>query len=377
MHKKLLIVIFAVIIIALPLFSAIFMPNEEFPFSENENRYLAEFPKISLERLTNKSFMEGFDKWVSDMFIERESWIIIKNNSEKLLGKTEINGIYTEEDRMIQSWSDYSKPLTDKSLQALNDFAERHSEVPVYFMLAPTAQEIYSDTLPANAPVKSQKNYIKYCYDALPAVVCIDVTGTLTENRDRYIYYRTDHHWTSLGAYLGYAAAAQKMNYTAVSLGEFNIEHASGNFLGTLYSKTLDLSVTPDVIDFYTLAAGDPEVTLTTVSGEEVNKHDSLYFKEYLKKKDKYSAFLGPNSPVINIKSNLTDNDRKLLVFKDSYAHCLIPFYTKSYSEITVLDMRYINADYQTMINVEDFDQVLFVYNAVTFSEDGNLRKLG
>lgn len=377
MYKKLLIIIFAVLLAALPVLSAIYMPKEENAFSENENRYLASFPKISLDRLTNKSFMEGFDKWVSDMFAGRENWITAKNNTEKLLGKNEINGVYTRSDRMIQSWKDFDRTLTDKSLEAVNSFAKRHPEIPVYFMLAPTAQEIYYDTLPANAPAKSQKNYIKYCYDALTSVTCIDVIGTLNENRERYIYYRTDHHWTSLGAYFAYAAAASKMNYTALPLGDFDIEHASGVFRGTLYSKTLDLSVTSDIIDIYTVASGEPEVYLNIPGNRNEENFNSLYFREYLEKKDKYSTFLGTNSPVMNIKSGLKDNDRKLLVFKDSYAHCLIPFFAKNYSTITVLDMRYINVDYSELVNVEEYDQVLFVYNVISFSEDGNIRKLG
>lgn len=377
MHKKILIIVFMLTLVALPVFSLLFMPREEKPFSENENRYLETFPKISQERLLNKNFMNGFDKWTSDMFIGRENWIIIKNSTERLLGKTDINGVFTVDGRMIEIWNDYDKELTDQTLEAMNNFATAHSETPVYFMLAPTAQEIYSDTLPANAQIKNQKNYIRYCFNNLPDITGLDISGILTENRNRYIYYRTDHHWTSLGAYLAYATAAQKMGYTAIPIGQFNVEHASNDFRGTLYSKTLDLNIKDDIIDYYILAGGDPVLTINITNGEKVEEYSDLYFREYLSVKDKYSSFLGANSPVIDIKNEYTGNERKLLIFKDSYAHCLIPFYTKNYSRITVLDMRYINVDYNTLVNVEDYDQVLFMYNVVTFSGDGNLKKLG
>ncbi len=377
MHKKILIAVFAFILLFFPLYSLFTLPTEERPFSENENRYLAAFPKISFSKIMDKSFMTGFESWSSDMFAGREIWIQTMNGTEQLLGKKEINDVFISDNMLIQKWDGYNKNSVQKNLDAMNFFGREYSEIPMFIMLAPTSQEIYPEYIPYSAITENQKSFIKYVYEELTLFNSIDVTQTFQEHKERYIFYRTDHHWTSLGAYLAYLSSATKMNFTPIDLSDFNIEHASNSFKGTLFSKTLNNKITPDTIDYYTLSAGDPVVSVEIQNGDKVNTYDTLYFREYLEVKDKYSSFMGSNSPIMNIHSELIGNTKKLLIFKDSYAHCLIPFYTKNYSEITVVDMRYINTDYREFITVSDYDEVLFVYNVITFSEDTNLVKLG
>ena len=105
-------------------------------------------------------------------------------------------------------------------------------------------------------------------------------------------------------------------------------------------------------------------------------EYDSLYFREYLEVKDKYSSFMGTNSPLMTITSDENPNGQSILIFKDSYAHSFIPFLTNHYSNITILDMRYINAGYSSLVDIEEFDSVLILYNSITFSEDTGIRKL-
>ena len=102
--------------------------------------------------------------------------------------------------------------------------------------------------------------------------------------------------------------------------------------------------------------------------------HDGMYFREFLDVKDKYSTFFGQNMPMINV---ITGNPGgRLLVIKDSYAHSLVPFLANHYSEICMLDLRYIQISYKELVNVADYDAVLFVYNASTFMSDDDLKKL-
>lgn len=380
-HKILMIVLFAAISIIIPVITII--KSSELPakpFSETENRYLQEFPEISFDTITDKSFMEDFQEYFSDRFILREEWIGLKNNVDRLLGQKEIKGIFTEDGRMMEAWKSYDSASVEKNLAAMQSFSEKYKDVNMYFMLAPNAQEIYSDTLPANCGAASQKAFIKMCYDNTPSITSIDVYSSLYSSREDYIYYRTDHHWTSLGAYLAYNAASPIMRFTPYTIDKFNIEHASDSFRGTLYSKTLDNSITPDTIDYYTLAAGSPELKLTVYAdSNNAKEYDSLYFREYLNKKDKYSSFLGVNVPMLEINTKLpSENDNgSLLVIKDSYAHSLIPFLVNNYSKITVIDLRYINGVLSDMgVNVDDYESVLFMYNVITFSQDTNLRKL-
>lgn len=373
-HKIILVGAFFFFLLAMPILTLINLPGEDRPFSENENRYLSGFPEISFESYVDKSAMTGFEDWFSDRFFGREAWIKLKNSTERFIGKTEVNGIFTVDDRMMQVWEGYDPAFVDKNLAAINKFTEKNAGIPVYFMLAPTSQELYSHLLPDCTPTGSQSELNVYCRENLECGF-IDIFPVMKSHADEYIYYRTDHHWTSYGAYLAYAEAAKSLGYQPLPLSAFDIEHASSDFRGTLYSKTLDDSITPDIIDYYHNTS-DSNLTLTINDGMSVKDYDSLYFREYLDVKDKYSSFMGTNSPVMTITTEENNNGQSILIFKDSYAHAFIPFLTSHYSKITVLDMRYINASYNTLVDMEEYDSVLILYNAITFTEDSHIRKL-
>lgn len=373
-HKIILVGAFFLFLLAMPILTLINLPGEDRPFSENENRYLSGFPEISFESYVDKSAMTGFEDWFSDRFFGREAWIKLKNSTERFIGKTEVNGIFTVDDRMMQVWEGYDPAFVDKNLAAINKFTEKNAGIPVYFMLAPTSQELYSYLLPDCTPTGNQSELNAYCRENLECGF-IDIFPVMKSHADEYIYYRTDHHWTSYGAYLAYAEAAKSLGYQPLPLSAFDIEHASSDFRGTLYSKTLDDSITPDIIDYYHNTS-DSNLTLTINDGMSVKDYDSLYFREYLDVKDKYSSFMGTNSPVMTITTEENNNGQSILIFKDSYAHAFIPFLTSHYSKITVLDMRYINASYSTLVDMEEYDSVLILYNAITFTEDSHIRKL-
>ena len=384
-YKKIMIGLFAIFMLAMPILTLVFLSPEEKPFSENENRYLAEFPKLSFDSYLDEKFMNGFDDWISDRFIWREDWIMVKNKADQITGKAEINGVFIENDTMMQVWNGYDGAVLEKNIKAINRFVTGHPDIPTYFMLVPNAQEIYSDKLPPFAEVGDQKEFIDIFYSSLEGFAgTVDVYAGLEQNKDSYIYYRTDHHWTSYGAYLGYSAAGAQLGYTPIDISSFTVEHASYDFRGTLFSKTLDSGVTADIIDYYFLTQNEPAVKVyvykdyNASSGQVTyTEYDSMYFRKYLDVKDKYSSFLGQNSPIVTVESENAKSDKSLLVIKDSYAHSLVPFLTKEYSKVTMLDLRYINADFQTFVSLDDYDQILFLYNVITLSEDDrNIIKL-
>lgn len=372
-HKIVTVALFAAILIIIPVLTFVFMPSDPRPFSENENRYLSAFPNVTFDNFKNEKLMTGIEDWFSDRLFGREQWIKLKNSTERLIGKTEVNGIFTSDDRMIEVWKGFDSEYIGLHMNALNKFSEKYPDKQMYFLLAPTSQEIYSGLFPASAPIGSQTELLEYCRDSLKTMQTINVIPTLKMHADDYIYYRTDHHWTTFGAYLAYYDAAKAMGFKPSELGEYDIEHASSSFRGTLYSKTLDDSVTPDIMDYYHLK-GEKPVRLTVNDGSSVKKYDSLYFREYLDVKDKYSSFLGPNTPYMDIETGI--DGPSLLIFKDSYAHSLIPFLTAHYGRITVLDLRLIQNGYSSYAKPENYDQVMFIYNAITFSSSKDVRKL-
>lgn len=391
---KLMIGVFSVIILGISI-STLVLPKRE--SSENENRSLAKFPSLvneaKLEKAENfgdflgaikwnyiterkkASFMDDFETYFADHLVGRDLWVEGANTISKLTGKQEINGVYTVDNQMIQSFRKYDEEEVAKSIAAMNKFAERFPDKQMSFMLVPTAQELFKDKLPSYAGLLGEKDFIDKCYSQLEGIAPIDALSYLSEHKNEYLYYRTDHHWTSLGAYYAYCAAAKTLGYGAYGLNSFNVETVSSDFRGTLYSKTLDSGVPADSMDYYTLSNGEPKVTLKSINNGKETVYDSLYVRDYLKVKDKYSSFTGENAPVVEITTDV-DNGKNLLVIKDSYAHALVPFLSKHYSKITMIDMRYINTGLDSVINFDEYEQVLFMHNVITFTEDGSLKKL-
>ena len=363
------IAIFAVLLIVLPALT-LFLPKKT--FSVNENRYLQEFPVPTLKTLEDKSFMSAFEKFFSDHFVLREKWIQLKNQMEIITNKKVINGVYLTEKRLIEH-QELNEDIIKQNTEAINSFAEKYKK-PTFLMIVPTAESIYTDQLPLKAPYFDQKKVIDSIYTASNKnLTCIDVFTPLLSAKNQYIYYNTDHHWTSLGAYLGYFSSAKPLGFAHNEIDKFNVEHASHDFKGTLYSKTLYEKSTPDTIDLYHLSTGEPQVTVTVNSGQKSSEHQSIFFRNYLDKKDKYNTFLGQNEPCVSVKTDVT-NQKKLLIIKDSYAHSMVQFYMYHYSEITLVDLRYVNK-LSNYVSVDDYDQIMFVYNFASVNTDTSIGK--
>ena len=133
--------------------------------------------------------------------------------------------------------------------------------------------------------------------------------------------------------------------------------------------------MTPDTIDYYHLTKNAPKITMTVFDGAGETEYDSLYVRDYLEVKDKYSSFTGSNQPIIDIETDL-NNGKRLLLIKDSYAHSLVPFLANHYEKITMVDMRYINADLNYFLDLSEYTQALFMYNSVSFATDETARKI-
>jgi len=359
-------------LVLLPVFT-LFSKKES--FSQLENRTLQKKPEFSFDDWFDRKFMDDFEGYVSDHFAGRAMWVEAKLYAELLSGKKEVNGIYIADGRLIEKTPEPDYAAMDRSIEAINKFAGS-VQTPVYVMIAPTSAGIYTDMIPKNAPQTDQHSVIDYiCRNLDSNISSVDVYDILNASKSDYIYYRTDHHWTSLGAYYAYSTAIQKLGFSPVPFSKYDIEHASSEFLGTYYSRTLYDRLHPDIIDIYTSKDGAKVVSCTVSNGKEKNTYDSIYFRDFLKVKDKYSVYLGTNQPCIRIKTNL-QSDKKILIFKDSYANSFVPFLTQHFNEITVLDMRYINDYRQYDVNPDDYTHILFLYNSTTFSSEENIKKI-
>lgn len=371
--KKISIVMFSAVILLLALLT-VCLPKKE--MSEEENKVLADFPKVSVGSIFDGRFMSDLDEYFSDHFAFRTEWIAAETNVQKLLGRTEINGVYITKDRLIESIGQPNETAVAGSIDAINNYKQKFGEeMQVVLMLVPTAGEIYRNTYNEYAPVLDQTGFIQNVYGKLNGVDSVDVFSSLHAAQDSYIYYRTDHHWTSYGAYIGYAALSKTLGYNPIGYDMFNVEHASDEFLGTLYSKLLTNEEMADTVDLYYYSGKDVVTSVEVFDGTQTVSYDSIFFREHLDAKDKYSTYLGTNQPMITVNTNV-ENGQRLLMFKDSYSHEMVQFLCQHYEKITLVDMRYINQNFTLLADPAEYTQTLFLYNVGGFINETSLKKL-
>lgn len=339
--------------------------------SETENRPLQEYPIFTWERLVSGKFTSEFDEYMTDQFIFKDSWVGVKSDIERLLLKGKNNGVYFAQQGYLLEEFISSGQYFIRNLESINSFHEKLPELKTEVLLTPTAVSIYEDLLPAYAPIYDQKLMLQTASATLDLDV-IDVYSTLLEHKTEDIFYKTDHHWTTLGAFYAYQSLMNAIGQQPYQISDFEIKEVSNSFYGTYYSKANNHHLNPDSIEIF-LPQKDIDFSVSW-NGEETS-FDGLYDYEYLNKKDKYSMFLGGNQPLTVVKSNV-DNNKKLVVFKDSYAHCLVPFLALHFEEIHLIDLRYFNMNPYDYIRSNEFDQALFLYNLSTFGAEPNLIKL-
>ena len=201
---------------------SLILPDRE--FSQLENRNLEQAPKISLEAIDTGKFMEDAEDYVNDQIIGRDFWVALKAWSERVSGKQENNGVYFAKENTLISRVDTPEQSTlDTNAGYVNALVD-NVDVPVYFGIIPSAAEIWSDRLPEGAPTADEKAIIDRLYNAVQTHT-IDLYSALAQHKDEDLYYRTDHHWTSLGAYYGYTALMDAMGLEAVPLDEIGRAH--------------------------------------------------------------------------------------------------------------------------------------------------------
>ena len=346
-------------------------PDRE--FSEMENRNLEQMPALSADSLLSGQFMRRFETYTTDQFVGRNLWVALKSSTERILGKHENNNVYfCDEDTLITRFDQPDAQKLAENLSYVNTFVE-NAGVPVTFSLIPTQACIWADRLPDGAPNASQSAILEQAQAAVPGAIWADLYTPLWEHRGEDIFYRTDHHWTSLGAYYGYTALAQALGYTPVPLDTYNETIRSTEFYGTVFSSSGVRWVSPDTITTY---VPDTGITVTSYTydnaGNPVEVPRALYDTSFLSVKDKYSMFLGGQQSLGVVRTPNADKP-KLLIIRDSYTDSLVPFLTPHFSEIHLIDLRYYKLSIADYIQQNGIDQALVLYSVPNFVTDSNL----
>ncbi len=356
-------------------FLSIFLTKDN-EYSENENRYLTTKPDISMEEVASGKFMDTFETYLNDQFPLRDKWIALKTDIQQLFGKTDVNGTYLGSDGyLFEKWTenDFQQENLQKNIESVKNFAQTNNDIKGTILIVPTASLPLQDKLPKNAPVFNQNKAFDMIYSNLGKnCEWIDMRLVLEAHKNEYIYYKTDHHWTTFGAYLGYAEW-QRQHGNNVQLSDYNITLAANNFKGSLYSKVLNRDSALDEIYLYDKIQ-KPTYEVHYNFGK--TQTDSVYELNRLYEKDKYQVFLNGNHPELTISTNV-NNNKHLLLFKDSFANAFIPFLLSDYETIHIIDLRYFKGDLNDYISHNNITEYLFLYNIKNFCEDTSIPMIG
>lgn len=336
------------------LISSIFVKDKE--FSPIENKVLNQCPKITMKAIKNGSFMDKFDAYVVDQFPNRINFIKLKNTITYGFGQREFKKIYIGKTGRLLEKFDCNMENIDSNIKNMNLISE-HFNIDSVGMFIPNSIEIYKNELPFYAITDSQEDILNHIKDIYRGEF-YSPYQVLLKNKNKDIYFKTDHHWTQFGAKLMYE------DYYNEEINSKYLE-VTDNFFGTYYSKTLLNKIKPDSISAY-------EEFSKFSAKYDNTESKSLYDKSKLEGKNKYQYFLNGDPALMEIYG---EGKGEVLIFKDSFAHNYIPFLAKKYSKIHVLDPRYLNIDISEYIRDNKISKIYYIYSISTLNSSNIFAK--
>ncbi len=363
----------ALVLLALLLFGFtavnLLWPKRE--ISALENRKLAQIPAVTLTGLLDGSWAKDFGSYLQDQIAFRDGWIDLECDANTLLfQKAEEGDILLGRDGWMFTkqfgLSDATRKQMDKNVASLVTFAQRHPG-HVTFLLAPSASTIYPEELPVGAPMIDENALLDRIFSAVsPYAGVLDLRRTFTENKQDYLYYKTDHHWTTQGAYLAYRQFCGLLGLTPFDAAAHEAAQVP-DFYGTHYSTARWWAVQPDTITYYPQDAGMTIYQANSETDFSALNTENLINTAKFATRDKYAAFLDGNNGYSVIEGR---GQGGILVVKDSYANCFVPFLTENYAKIGVIDFRNFSYGLDALMESEGYDQVLVLYNFQTYISD-------
>ena len=340
--------------------------------SVQENRMLATKPKFRLSSLISGDYDEKFEAYMDDQFVGRDMWRKLKVTVDRIGGSRLENGVYIGTNgQLLEQIEVADENHLAANIKAIKSFSESQSKIPVRMMLVPDAANVLNHSLPLLAKPEDQTQMFSMVRKDLgDSVEWIDVSTELNKHKTEKIYYKTDHHWTTLGAFYAFQAAAPSLGIDGDLSGKYVSYTVSDSFNGMLASKSGVNLGEKEQIDIYVPTEEDTDLIVDYV--DEGKRSTSLYDSSKLKEKDQYTVFLGGNSSLLDIRTVSTSTKRLLLV-KDSFANSFIPFLTPYYREIVVVDPRYYSGTINDLMDSYRISEVLFLYSGNTFFKDNNI----
>lgn len=338
-------------------------------YSPVEKRELQTRPEISITKVLDGRFQKKYESYLRDQFPGRDHWVSFQTDMELFMGKNEIHNVYIGKNHYLlehYTEKEFDPQQISKNLQALEKFVGKAKQnADVHVMMVPTKSWVLREKLPAFAPHYKEQKF----YDALQQKlekedVLISVEPVLDAHKEEEIYYRTDHHWTTLGAWYAYEQYTKAVGGDLQrAQGKKKFRCISKNFYGTTYAK-INYARQADKIEIY-----EPEDKLRVVYNMGEKKTKTLYDVSFLKTADQYSVFTGGNQAVLEITGGIK-NGKTLLLIKDSFANSILPFLAEDYEKLVVVDLRQLNVSGDRLLEMFSPTDILILYNSAQFAQD-------
>jgi len=333
-------------------------------YSEREKRTLTQKPQFTIADFISGEFSGELEKYLTDQVPLRDGWVTMKTYMELAIGKRESGGVYLCKDQyLMDKFTSYSKKQLAANAAALADLQEKLAAegVSMNTILVHMAAQVLTDKLPAYAPAADYAAIFQVLTDA--GVDTVNVWSTLAAHSGENIYYRTDHHWTSLGAYYAYCA----WRGIQPNADEWTQEILCGNFRGTTWNKVPLPTVPAEEI-----AAWYKHINRSVSYNNGQYETDSIYERKYLSGSDQYAVFLNSNQAQTVIEGS--GKSGKLLLIKDSYGNTFSQSPVEDYAEVHVLDLRFFKGDAVDYAKENGITDALVLYGVQNFVKDTNLR---
>ncbi len=402
--------------------------------SETEKRKLTPFPRLTLSSFLDGSFFSDVELWYADTYPTRE--LLVKGNasvkalygkkSEQLVGDVDkqaddipVNDSQPVEATLppaAQTETTTSAPEPETAKDGTVDTAEKINDIYVnggsgyalYFFLQENSDwyaavineaqkkfdgkaEVYSVIAPINSGImlsdelqkelnaSNQREAIEYIYGKMnDKVHKVRMFDTLRNHCDEYIYFRTDHHWSALGAYYGYTCFAKEKGFTPHRLDDYEKVSYDG-FLGTFYSSTQSakMEAEPDTIIAYKPVSTN-RMTLKAHNGEVMNWNIIDDVSNY-GASVKFSCFVCGDMPISWAENPQITDGSACVVIKDSYGNAFVPFLVDHYQTVYWIDYRYYDESFEQFVEEKGIDDIIFlqnIYNTAYKTAIGNIQNL-
>ena len=353
---------FFCLLLAVSALIGLLMPDRY--YSEREKRTLTQKPKFTVADFISGEFSGELEKYLTDQVPLRDGWVTMKTYMELTVGKRESGGVYICKDKyLMDKFTSYSKKQLASNAATLVDLQEKLAAegISMNTILVPMAAQVLTDKLPAYAPVADYAAILQVLTDA--GIDTTDVLSALAAHSSENIYYRTDHHWTSLGAYYAYCA----WRGIEPNVDEWTQEVLCDDFYGTTWNKVSLPSVPAEEI-----TAWYKHINRSVSYNNGQYETDSIYERKYLSGSDQYAVFLNSNQAQTVIEGS--GKNGKLLLIKDSYGNTFSQFPVEDYAEVHVLDLRFFKGDVAEYARENGITDALVLYGVQNFVKDTNLR---